>query len=79
MVENKSQTRIAYSTTLFVGMFQVMIAVGSLFGGIVVDHYNESTLIYSVLPCLVFAIAPVLLHFFRRYLGKIPAKMHLER
>lgn len=41
-----------------------MIVVGSLFGGIVVDHYNKSTLIYSVLPCLAFAIARVLLRFF---------------
>ncbi|WP_111894946.1 MFS transporter [Acinetobacter sp. MB5] len=41
---------------LFVGMFQVMIAVGSLFGGIVVDLYNESTLIYSVLSFIVLAL-----------------------
>ncbi|MHA3092147.1 MFS transporter [Acinetobacter brisouii] len=41
---------------LFVGMFQVMIAVGSLFGGMVVDHYNETTLIYSVLSFIVLAL-----------------------
>ena len=34
---------------LFVGMFQVMIAVGALFGGFMVDHFNASTLIYSVI------------------------------
>ena len=33
-----------------------MIAVGSLFGGIVVDYYNESTLIYSVLSFIILAL-----------------------
>ncbi|MEB3766855.1 MFS transporter [Acinetobacter sp. MD2] len=41
---------------LFVSLFQVMIAVGSLFGGMVVDHFNESTLLYGVLSFIVLAI-----------------------
>ncbi|WP_343597182.1 MFS transporter [Acinetobacter sp.] len=41
---------------LFVGMFQVMIAAGSLFGGMVVDHFNETTLIYGVLSFILLAL-----------------------
>ncbi|MFT4021196.1 MAG: MFS transporter [Acinetobacter sp.] len=44
---------------LFVGMFQVMIATGSLLGGIVVDHFNESILIYSVLSFIFLALMSV--------------------
>ena len=41
---------------LFVGMFQVMIATGSLLGGYVVDHFNENTLIYGVLSFVALAL-----------------------
>lgn len=40
----------------FVGMFQVMIATGSLLGGYVVDHFNENTLIYGVLSFVALAL-----------------------
>ena len=40
----------------FVGVFQVMIATGSLLGGYVVDHFNENTLIYGVLSFVALAL-----------------------
>ena len=47
---------------LFVGMFQVMIAVGALFGGFMVDHFNASTLIYSVIILIGLALVAVFTH-----------------
>ena len=47
---------------LFVGMFQVMIAVGALFGGFMVDHFNASTLIYSVIILIGLALLAVFTH-----------------
>ena len=47
---------------LFVGMFQVMIAVGALFGGFMVDHFNASTLLYSVIILIGLALIAVFTH-----------------
>lgn len=47
---------------LFVGMFQVMIAVGALFGGFMVDHFDASTLIYSVIILIGLALIAVFTH-----------------
>ena len=47
---------------LFVGMFQVMIATGSLLGGYVVDHFNENTLIYGVLSFVAPSITEYIYH-----------------
>lgn len=44
---------------LFVGFFQVMIAVGSLFGGYIVDHFNANILLYSVLGFIVLALLSI--------------------
>lgn len=44
---------------LFVGMFQVMIATGSLLGGYIVDHFNENILIYGVLNFIILALISV--------------------
>lgn len=44
---------------LFVGFFQVMIAVGSLFGGYIVDHFNANILMYSVLSFIVLALVSI--------------------
>lgn len=44
---------------LFVGLFQVMIASGSLLGGFVVDHFNENILIYSVLSFILLALLSI--------------------
>lgn len=44
---------------LFVGMFQVMIAVGSLLGGYVVDHFNENILIYGVISFVALALISI--------------------
>ena len=41
---------------LYVGLFQVMIACGSLLGGFVVDHFNENILIYGVLSFILLAL-----------------------
>lgn len=46
-------------TPLYVGMFQVMIAVGSLFGGFMVDHFGPSFLIYSVISLVLLALISV--------------------
>ena len=47
---------------LFVSMFQIMIAAGALFGGFMVDHFNTSTLIYSVLIFISLAVIAVFTH-----------------
>ncbi|ENV52965.1 MFS transporter [Acinetobacter baylyi] len=44
---------------LFVGLFQVMIATGSLLGGYIVDHFNENILIYGVLNFIILALISV--------------------
>ncbi|MEB6668496.1 MFS transporter [Acinetobacter vivianii] len=44
---------------LFVGMFQVMIATGSLLGGYVVDHFNENILIYGVISFVALALISI--------------------
>ncbi|WP_151982007.1 MFS transporter [Acinetobacter guerrae] len=44
---------------LFVGLFQVMIASGSLLGGFVVDHFNENILIYGVLSFILLALLSI--------------------
>ncbi|AXY55425.1 MFS transporter [Acinetobacter chinensis] len=44
---------------LFVGFFQVMIATGSLLGGYVVDHFNASILLYSVLSFILIAVLSI--------------------
>ncbi|MFW1690920.1 MFS transporter [Acinetobacter ursingii] len=44
---------------LFVGLFQVMIASGSLLGGFVVDHFNENILIYGVLTFILLALLSI--------------------
>jgi predicted MFS family arabinose efflux permease len=40
-------------------MFQVMIAIGSLLGGYVVDHFNENILIYGVFSFVVLALISI--------------------
>lgn len=47
---------------LFVGTFQVTIALGALFGGFMVDHFNTTTLLYSVLTLIAFALIAVFTH-----------------
>ena len=42
---------------LFVGMFQVNIALGAFLGGVVVDRYNENILMSSVLIFVALALA----------------------
>ena len=44
---------------LFVGFFQVMIATGALIGGYVVDNFNASVLLYSVLSFIVLAFISI--------------------
>ena len=44
---------------LFVGFFQVIIATGSLFGGYIFDHFNSTTLLYSVLSFIIFALISI--------------------
>lgn len=44
---------------LFVGIFQVMIATGALYGGYVVDHFNANILLYSVLVFITFALVSI--------------------
>lgn len=44
---------------LFVGMFQIMIAAGALFGGYIVDHFSANSLLYSVLIFIGFALISV--------------------
>lgn len=44
---------------LFVGMFQIMIATGALFGGYIVDHFSANSLLYSVLIFIGFALLSV--------------------
>jgi len=44
---------------LFVGFFQVMIASGALIGGYVVDHFNASILLYSVLSFIILAFISI--------------------
>ena len=44
---------------LFVGIFQLMIACGSLFGSYIVDHFNANTLLYSVMIFVAFAIVAI--------------------
>jgi len=44
---------------LFVGMFQVIIAGGSLFGGYIVDHFNANILLYSVLSFIFLALLTI--------------------
>ena len=44
---------------LFIGIFQVMIAAGALFGGYVVDHFNANSLLYTVLIFIAFALISV--------------------
>lgn len=60
---------------LFVGMFQVMIATGSLIGGYVVDHFNENILIYGVLNFVVLA----LIGLFTLVKGLSNPKLHCEQ
>lgn len=47
---------------LFVGMFQVIIALGALIGGFMVDHFSTSILLYSVVAFLAFALLAVFTH-----------------
>ena len=47
---------------LFVGIFQVMIALGALIGGFMVDHFNTSILLYSVVALIAFALLAVFTH-----------------
>lgn len=47
---------------LFVGMFQVMIALGALIGGFMVDHFNASILMYSVVALIGLALVAVFTH-----------------
>ena len=44
---------------LFVGFFQVMIAIGALIGGYVVDHFNANILLYSVLSFIILAFISI--------------------
>lgn len=44
---------------LFVGIFQVMIASGALFGGYIVDHFSANSLLYSVLIFIGCALISV--------------------
>lgn len=44
---------------LFVGFFQVMIAIGALIGGYVVDHFSASILLYSVLSFILLALLSI--------------------
>ncbi|TCM62766.1 hypothetical protein EC844_12310 [Acinetobacter calcoaceticus] len=44
---------------LFVGIFQLMIAGGSLFGGYLVDHFSANILLYSVLNFIVLALISI--------------------
>lgn len=44
---------------LFVGIFQVIIALGSLLGGFMVDHFNTHILLYSVLVFVFFALMSI--------------------
>lgn len=43
----------------FVGIFQVMIAAGSLFGGFVVDHFSANILLYSVFSFIMLALLSI--------------------
>ena len=47
---------------LFVGIFQVMIALGALIGGFMVDHFNANIVMYSVVTLIVFALLAVFTH-----------------
>lgn len=47
---------------LFVGMFQVIIALGALIGGYMVDHFSTSILLYSVVAFIAFALLAVFTH-----------------
>lgn len=47
---------------LFVGMFQVIIALGALMGGYMVDHFSTSILLYSVVALIAFALLAVFTH-----------------
>ncbi|QIO05509.1 MFS transporter [Acinetobacter shaoyimingii] len=47
---------------LFVGIFQVMIALGALIGGFMVDHFSTSILLYSVVTLIAFALLAVFTH-----------------
>ena len=44
---------------LFVGVFQVMIATGALYGGYIVDHFSANHLLYSVLIFIGFALISI--------------------
>ncbi|AOA59511.1 MFS transporter [Acinetobacter larvae] len=44
---------------LFVGVFQVMIATGSLLGGYIVDHFSANILLYSVLIFVAIAMLSI--------------------
>lgn len=44
---------------LFVGIFQVNIALGALYGGYVVDHFSTHGLLYSVLIFIALAIVSI--------------------
>lgn len=44
---------------LFIGIFQVMIAIGALYGGYIVDHFNANFLLYSVLILIGFALLSI--------------------
>lgn len=47
---------------LFVGMFQVIIALGALMGGYMVDHFSTSILLYSVVALIAVALVAVFTH-----------------
>ena len=44
---------------LFVGIFQMMIAFGALYGGYIIDHFNANILLYSVIVFIGFALVSV--------------------
>lgn len=47
---------------LFIGIFQLMIAFGSVFGGYVVDHFNANILLYTVVIFVGLALLALFTH-----------------